>query len=97
MNRQELLNRLYLNHQHIFDQQINDIPVTDSYAFVFQRQRDFTDMRNPSKLELATQAPVVTGLQETRSEQAMYLDGRPDDLLADRISWMIDESHEVTV
>jgi hypothetical protein len=61
MNGHELFDRLYLSHQSVFDQEVNEISFPDLYSFVFQWKRDFSGMRDLSKLQLAAEATVVTG------------------------------------
>lgn len=74
MDREESIDGLYLDNEGVFDQEINDIPSCDLCSFVFDGYRDLAVIRDFSKLQLAAEAGVITGLQKTRAQMTMYFD-----------------------
>src|SRR5690349_21752027 len=93
MNREELVHGLDLDDEGVFDQEIDDIHSCDLYPLVFEGQGDLAAMRDLSELQLAAQASVITGFQEARTQMAMYLDRRAEDLFANSVGGMLDEAH----
>lgn len=93
MNRQELLNGFDFDNEGVFDHEIDDKALCDLYSFVLEREGDPAMISDFSKFQLAAQASVITGFQETRAQMPMYLDCCPDGFFADWIGGMLDESH----
>jgi hypothetical protein len=50
-------------------------------------------VRDPVKLQLATQAGVIAGFKQAWAQLSMYLDRCSDSLFAHSIGGMLDESH----
>jgi hypothetical protein len=94
MNRQKFVNGFHLDNEGVFDQKINDIPLCDLDPFVFEREGHLAVIGDASKLQLAAQASVIAGFQETRAKVTMNLDPRSDNFFTDQIGGVLDESHD---
>jgi hypothetical protein len=93
MNRQKLGDGFDFDNDGVFDQEIYDVAPGDMHSLVLKRQGDAATARELPKLQLVAQARVIAGFQQPGTQMPMYLDGSPDDLVADRIGGMVYEPH----
>jgi hypothetical protein len=92
MERKQLRNCLQLHDQTIGHEQIQT-RLSDRVRPVLDCHRDLPRERHLLVVQLHTKSLLVDGLNETRTEHAMHLDGRPDDLTGDRVdllAWLHD-------
>jgi hypothetical protein len=90
-----LLDRLHLDDNGVFDQEIDDVHLRQAFSFVLDGQDDAAAIPNPAKLQFSTQAGVVGAFKKARTRMPMHLDRCPDGPFADGIARMHDEAHRV--
>jgi hypothetical protein len=88
-----LLDGFGFDNEAVINQQIDQVPLCNAYALVFDRQDNLAPMRDSPKLQLPAKASVVARLEKARPEATVDLDRGADDPFADRIDWMLDQCH----
>jgi hypothetical protein len=82
-----------LYDEHVFDQEIDAIAPRNHVSFVFEWHAELALKGDAPKLELPTEAGMVAGFQEPRTEMPVHLDRRADDFVADPVGAMLDQRH----
>lgn len=73
MNRKQLRDAFQLDNDFVFHQEINDIPVIERNAFVFQRQHEARFVGDVTKGEFASKTLMVSRFENTRPNSLGYL------------------------
>jgi hypothetical protein len=76
VNRQQLLAALQLEHNLVFNQQVDSVSAVQLYSFVRHRNGFLPFESNAPQMQLVTEGHLIRVLQKTRAQGTMYLECR---------------------
>ncbi len=82
MDREELLHCFQFKDQTIFENEVQSVAALQFHVLVDHRHRLLTLEVEASQGQLTRKTFFIRRLEQTRTEQAMYLDGCTDDLVS---------------
>lgn len=85
MDRQEPLDRLNLQNNPILDHYIHPVAAVEANRFIHHGQRNLSSKCNSLRAKFVADAFLIRGLEKTRSEVTMHLDGEANNLLGQQI------------
>src|SRR5262249_23201903 len=87
VDRMQRIHGLQLQYELMLYDNVHVQLGVDRHALVDQREGHLALVLDPSQLQLVTQAALVHRFEQSRTQHAMYFDGRADDCLCQRISF----------
>ena len=85
MDRQDSLDCFQLDHDFVFNNEVDSVATVELHIFIDDRQLDLLPKVEAVKLQFAAHACLVCRFQKSRAENAMNLNSSRDDISGKRL------------